>query len=124
MVKDAERLKEEDEKNLKRVDAKNKLESYIYNWRNQMDNKELTGKLDETDVSTINNTVKDVQDWLDANMSATTEEFEAKMKECEGVFNPFASKLYSGGGMPSASPMPTASPMPSASDTPDGEEVD
>jgi L1 cell adhesion molecule like protein len=116
MVKDAEQLKEEDEKNLKRVEAKNKLESYIYNWRNQMDNKDITSKLDETDVTTIKNAVKDVQDWLDTNTTATTEEFDAKLKECEGQFNPISSKLY--GAAPSAKGFSAA---PAA---PDVEEVD
>jgi len=123
MVKDAERLKEEDERNLKRVEAKNKLESYIYNWRNQMDNKEITSKLGETDVETIKNTVDQVQEWLDANTTATTEEFEAKLKECEEQFNAFASKLYGGGGAMPGMPtggMPAAG-MPAAEEV---EEVD
>lgn len=119
MIKDAERLKAEDERNLKRVEAKNKLESYIYNWRNQMDNKEITDKLGETDVTAIKKSVKEIQDWLDNNMSASTEEFEAKMKEAEGQFNPFASKLYGGAGQ--APSMPTAAP---ASATAPVEELD
>jgi len=104
MIKDAERLKEEDERNLKRVEAKNKLESYIYNWRNQLDNKEISAKLGEADIEAIKTSIADVQDWLDKNMSATTEELESKMKECESTFNKFSAKLYGGGGtMPPAS---------------------
>jgi L1 cell adhesion molecule like protein len=76
---------------------KNKLESYIYNWRNQMDNAEITAKLSEDDITTIKKNVKETQDWLDTNTTATHEEFEAKLKECEGVFNEFSTKLYSGG---------------------------
>jgi heat shock 70kDa protein 1/2/6/8 len=94
MIKDAERLKDEDEKNMKRIEAKNKLESYIYNWKNQVDNKEIADKLGDTGVETIRKCVKDTQEWMDSNSSATTEEFESKMKECETTLNPFASQMY------------------------------
>ena len=106
MIKEAERLKEEDVQNMKRVEAKNKLESYIYNWRNQLDNKEVSDKLGETDCETIKQCVKETQEWLDANVSATTEEFESKMKECESTLKSIVSKMYSGtqGGMPNAMP--------------------
>jgi L1 cell adhesion molecule like protein len=80
MIKEAESLKAEDEKNLKRVEAKNKLETYIYGWRNQIEKQE---NLAEADVVLIKSCVKDTQEWLDANASASTEEFESKLKECE-----------------------------------------
>jgi heat shock protein 1/8 len=106
MIKEAERLKEEDENNLKKIEAKNKLESYIYNWRNQMDNKEITEKLGETDVNSIKNTIKETQDWLDANTTATKEEFEEKLKDCESKFNKFSSKLYQNADGGAAMPTP------------------
>ena len=121
MIKAAEILKEEDEKQLKRVEAKNQLESYIYNWRNQLDSKELAGKLPEEDVSTIRDTIKSTQDWLDANTSATTEEFEGKFKEVETKLKEIAIKMYANvGGMPDG--MPGGMPEPDEKATPD--EVD
>ena len=103
MVKEAERLKQEDDANLKRVEAKNKLEGYIFNWRSQMDNKELTGKLDAATVELVNTCVKDTQSWLDANTTATTEEFESKYKECEDKLKSVVSKMYAGASAASAS---------------------
>lgn len=121
MIKDAERLKEEDERNLKRVEAKNKLESYIYNWRNQLDNKEISAKLGEADIEAIKTNIAEVQDWLDKNMSATTEELESKMKDCESTFNKYSAKLYGGGNtMPPGASAPGAS-APTSDNT---EEVD
>jgi len=83
------------------------LESYIYNWRSQLDNKEVSEKLGETEVETVRNCVKETQEWIDDNTSATTEEFESKMKECETLINPIATKMYASmdnqsmpGGMP------------------------
>ena len=112
MIKAAELLKEEDEKQLKRVEAKNQLESYIYNWRNQMDNKELVEKMDESDVTLVKDTVKLTQDWLDANTQATTEEFDAKYKEVESQLKQVAMKMYSSGadGAPGAPGAPGGMP--------------
>jgi len=111
MIKEADRLKDEDEKSMKRVESKNKLESYIYNWRNQTDNKEIADKIGETGIETIRQCVKETQEWLDGNSSATTEEFESKMKECETTLNPFAAQMYAGaaggqGGMPGMTSQP------------------
>ena len=123
MIKEAERLKDEDEKSMKRVEAKNKLESYIYNWRNQTDNKEIADKIGESGIETIRQCVKETQEWLDGNSSATTEEFESKMKECETTLNPFASQMYAGaaGSMPGMADM-----MPGMASQPkdDVEEID
>ena len=97
MIKDAERLKGEDEMALKRIDAKNKLETYIYNWKAQLDDKTLTEteKLSSTDTATISVCIKETQDWLDKNTSASSEEFAAKHKECESVIGPITAKIYS-----------------------------
>ena len=100
MIKAAERLKDEDAAQLKRIEAKNGLESYIYNWRNQMDNKELVEKMDKADVDKVKDVVKSVQEWLDNNTTATTEEYEAKQKECESELNEVIKKIYADTGMP------------------------
>ena len=97
MVKEAERLKQEDEANMKRVEAKNKLEAYIYSWRNQMDNKELTTKLDSSTVNLVNTCVKDTQTWLDTNTTASMEEFNAKYTECEERLKSVVSQMYAAG---------------------------
>jgi heat shock protein 1/8 len=94
MIKDAERLKGEDEMALKRIDAKNKLEAYIYNWKAQLDDKTLTAKLSSTDTAAVSVCIKETQDWLDKNMSATSEEFAAKQKDCESVIGPITAKMY------------------------------
>ena len=107
MVKKAEQLKDEDEKNFKRIEAKNSFESYVYNWRNQLDNQELTSKLKPEDVETSKTMIKDMQTWLDANTTASAEEYEHKQKECEAHFNKLAQQMYAqaggSGGMPDMS---------------------
>jgi heat shock protein 1/8 len=94
MIQDAERLKEEDAKNFKRVEAKNKLENYIYSWRNQMDDTEVIKKISPEDVEKVKTSVKETQDWLEQNTSATTEELEAKYGECEEKLKPVSLNIY------------------------------
>jgi len=98
MIKKAEQLKEEDENNYKRVESKNSLESYVYNWRNQLDNQELTSKLDASEVEKAKQMIKDMQQWLDSNTTATAEEYDHKRKECEQYFNQLAKNLYGQAG--------------------------
>ena len=95
MIKKAENLREEDEKNFERVEAKNKFESYIYNWRNQINNEQTSKVLSEADKSTIENTVKSAQEWLENNQTASKEEYDNKQKEYEKTFNEIATRLYS-----------------------------
>ena len=94
MVQKAEQLKDEDEKNFKRIEAKNSLESYVYNWRNQLENQELASKLKSEDLEVSKTMIKEMQTWLDANTMASTEEFEHKQKECEAHFNKLAQQMY------------------------------
>ena len=122
MIKAAERLKDEDAAQLKRIEAKNGLESYIYNWRNQMDNKELVEKMDKADVDKVKDVVKSVQEWLDNNTTATTEEYEAKQKECESELNEVIKKIYADTGMPPPGGSETSGA--SAASGASGEEVD
>jgi L1 cell adhesion molecule like protein len=98
MVKNSERFKEEDMKNKKRVDAKNELEGYVYSTRNSLTTAD-TPAAKEIKPS-VDKIVKEAQEWLDSNTTATTEEFNDKKKEVEEQLAPLMAKLYSGGGVP------------------------
>ena len=74
MVQEAERLKDEDEKQLKRIEARNSLETYVYSQRVEGNTK-------------IEDYVKSVQEWLEQNTTASTEEYLAKKAECETRFS-------------------------------------
>jgi len=96
MVKQAEQYKNEDEKNRKRVEAKNGLENYTYSIRNTIREEKVAGLLGEEDKSTIEKAVDETIAWLDKNQLAEVEEFEHKQKELEGVCNPILTKMYQG----------------------------
>merc|ERR1712194_380992 len=98
MVREAEEFAEEDKEMKGKVDARNALEGYAYNMKNQINDEEkLGGKIDDDDKETIEEAVTEAIDWLDENPEADKEELEEKMKELEGVCNPIVSKLYQDG---------------------------
>jgi L1 cell adhesion molecule like protein len=94
MISDAEKFKEQDEKAQKRVEAKNKLENYIYNIKSSVLGEEKMKTALGSDLETVSNKVEETIKWLEQNTSATTEEFEAKQKDVEGFLMPLVQKAY------------------------------
>jgi L1 cell adhesion molecule like protein len=130
MVKEAERFKEEDERQRKKVDAKNALENYAYSLKNTMGEEKVADKLDASDRESLTKKIDESIKWLESNGNAEVEEFEAKQKELEGVAMPIMTKLYQSGGAPGGMPdmggMPGGGPPPSGGGAggPHIEEVD
>lgn len=135
MLAEAEKYREEDEREGKRVAAKNGLESYAYSLRNTMQDSKVDEKLDDADKQKLKSEIDSVVEWLDDNQQATQEEYEEKQKELEGVANPIMMKFYGGagaggmpGGMPGGAPggFPGAAPGAGGAqdDGPTVEEVD
>jgi heat shock protein 5 len=99
MVQEAEEFADEDKKVRERIDAKNALESYVYSVRNTIgDEEKLKDKISDDDRSTIEDAIKEVNEWLDENTNAEKEEYEEKQKEVEKIVNPIFTKLYQEGG--------------------------
>ncbi|XP_057487848.1 luminal-binding protein 5-like [Actinidia eriantha] len=99
MVKEAEEFAEEDRKVKERIDARNKLETYIYNMKSTVNDKDKLGdKIDSDDKERIEGVLKDALEWLDDNQSADKDEFEEKMKEVEAVCNPVIKQAYQKSG--------------------------
>lgn len=102
MVKEAEEFAEEDKKVKERIDARNNLETYVYNMKSTINEKDkLADKIDSDDKEKIEETLKEALDWLDENQSAEKEDFEEKLKEVEAVCNPVIKKVYEKTGGPS-----------------------
>lgn len=131
MLAEAEKYKEEDEKEASRISAKNALESYAYSLRNTLTDEKVDEKLDASDKEKLKKCIDETVDWLDHNTTATKEEYEDRQKELEGVANPIMMKFYqsTGGGPPGGMPgggFPGGGAAPSAAgdDGPTVEEVD
>jgi heat shock protein 1/8 len=100
MLSEAEKFKEEDEAEGRRVAAKNGLESYAYSLRNTLADSKVDEKLDASDKETLKAEIDKIVSWLDENQQATREEYEEHQKELEGVANPIMMKFYGAGGAP------------------------
>jgi len=109
MLAEAEKYKEEDEKEASRIAAKNALESYAYSLRNTLSDEKVDEKLDAGDKEKLKKAIDETVDWLDNNTTATKEEYEDHQKELEGVANPIMMKFYQAGGAPPGG-MPTGGP--------------
>jgi len=103
MVNDAEKFKDDDEKQKERISAKNNLESYCFNMKTTMDDEKVKDKIGEDDKKKIMDKCDEAIKWLDANQLAEVEEFNDKQKEVESVCSPIIKKMYEsagGTGMP------------------------
>ena len=94
MVEEAERFKEDDNAVKERIEAKNKLENYLYGVKNSTNEEKLKEGLGD-DKETVEKTVDSALEWLDDTDNSTTkEQFEAKQKEVEEVLMPILQKAY------------------------------
>jgi len=105
MVNDAEKFKDDDEKQKERISAKNNLESYCFNMKTTIEDEKVKDKIGEDEKKKILDKCDETIKWLDANQLAEVEEFQDKQKEVEGVCNPIITKMYqAAGGAPGGMP--------------------
>ena len=94
MVKEAEKFKDDDNKVKQRVEAKNKLESYCYNFKSSvLGNDKMKTALGDN-LKTVETKLEETLKWLDENSNASKEEFEDKYKETEQVLAPLLAQAY------------------------------
>lgn len=97
MLSDAEKYRQEDEKQRERVAARNNLESYVYNVKQSV---EMVGpeKLDAADKQKVLSKCEEVINWIDRNTLAEKDEYDDKMKDMQQVCTPIMTKLHQGAG--------------------------
>ncbi|XP_046466987.1 heat shock 70 kDa protein cognate 4-like [Neodiprion pinetum] len=100
MVNEAERYRSEDDKQKDRISAKNNLESYCFNMKSTIEDQKIVEKISQPERKLISDKCTEVIKWMDANLAAEKEEFEAKLKEVEKVCGPIVTKLYQASGAP------------------------
>jgi L1 cell adhesion molecule like protein len=96
MIREAEAAADEDKRVMERVEAKNKLEGYLYQVRGSTQDEKVREKLGTDAVKTLEDTVKTGFQWLEAEDSEKRGalEYEDKYKEVEGVCRPIMMKMY------------------------------
>ena len=99
MLDDAEKFKNEDNTQRERIQAKNGLESYMFQAKSIVDNDKMNGKVTEEEKTKVLDIVKKTVCWLENNQTASNEEFEAKQKDVENVCQHVLMVLYPPGGV-------------------------
>ncbi|KAL0375757.1 UNVERIFIED_CONTAM: Luminal-binding protein 3 [Sesamum calycinum] len=103
MVLEAEEFAEEDRKARERVEAANKLETYVFNMKSAInDDDKLANKIEADDKEKTENALRDAVEWLENNEEADKEELEEKMRELEAVWGPVVRKAYEESGTTSS----------------------
>jgi len=130
MVKEAEENAEADNIARQNVEAKNQLESYLYNLRTSVQDT-LKDKIKDDDKELILTTVTEALTWLEENQAESKSVYDDKRTKVEQVANPIITKAYSSthtdGSSSSSTEEPSADTSANRSDSSDGptvEEVD
>ncbi|XP_050518621.1 heat shock protein 70 A1-like [Diabrotica virgifera virgifera] len=94
MLSEAEKYKEEDERQKQKIAARNQLEGYVFQLKQSV--QDCGDKLSSEDKSAIERECESCLKWLDSNTLADKEEYEEKQKELTRVCSPIMTKLYQG----------------------------
>jgi L1 cell adhesion molecule like protein len=94
MERKAKEMEDSDKKIKELVEAKNELESYIYNVRNSVDTEEFKSKLGDEKSKELNNIIVEAIQWLDENEDLSKEGYEEKQKEVEDLVKPILMSVY------------------------------
>lgn len=98
MVADAEKFKEQDNLQRKKVEARNNFESYAYGLKQQINDETKLGgdKLEDEEKEAISDAVEEGIEWLESaeGQEADAELLDEKRKEIEAVATPIITKLY------------------------------
>merc|ERR1712113_897899 len=99
MVREAEEYADEDRQVKERIDARNGLESYLYNLKNTLDDAEkgVADNISPGDKKELQDVIDEVLDWMDENPEAEKEDYDEKQKEVENIANPIMRQFYAGG---------------------------
>jgi heat shock 70kDa protein 1/2/6/8 len=97
MVAEAAEHEKEDKERMEKVEAKNELESYLYNARNSFQEEKVKEKLGE-DAMKGTEVAQDFLNWLDNHSEEDKETYKSKMKEAEETLKPLLMKLYASNG--------------------------
>jgi len=116
MVKNAEKFKEEDEKQKAIIESKNDLENYLYGVKNSISTKaEGAPPLFDEVKGEIDPIIEEGLKWFEENPKEDVETYKNKQKEITDKVQPLLMKLQGGNmfpqGMPEGVVPPTEPPM-------------
>lgn len=116
MLAEAEKFKEDDEKAKAAFEAKNNLESFVYNWKKTLGEEKVKEKLSDDELKELTSKLDEAGEWMLENQTnSDADPFVKKLKELEALILPYGQKLYANGdgaGMPNMPGMPPGMQMP------------
>lgn len=95
MVREAEEMKDEDEKLKRKVEAKNNLEHTIFSIKSALEDKDkIKDKVTEEDIESLENAAKEAQEWLESEADeADADDVEGRLKDLKDIVDPLLSKI-------------------------------
>ena len=94
MVKEAEEFKQQDLMFQESIEAKNELESILFQTKSVIDNPKSLENISEPEKNTITQKINEFQQWLETNQTGTKEQYNEKRDEFNTIVQPFMTKLY------------------------------
>lgn len=95
MLAEAEKYRDQDREQRERVEARNQIESYVFNIKQAV--QDSGAKLTDTDKQQVNNLCEDTIRWLDNNTLAEKDEYKHKLEELQRQCAPIMTKIHQGG---------------------------
>jgi heat shock protein 5 len=78
-----------------RLESKKQFEEYIGSMKNSIsDDYGLKSKLPYSDVATIEDNLKEAEEWIESNPEADKDDLEYHLKELQKVCDPIIAKVY------------------------------
>jgi L1 cell adhesion molecule like protein len=124
LVQEAEKNAADDKARMEKVDARNQLETYLYNTRNTVREDKVKEQLGEDTVKEVEDWVQEGISWLDSHQEEDKATYDEKFKGYEDKIKPVMMKLYQNSGVPGEGVNPDVQPAGSKNDPKKGPEVD
>ena len=112
LVAEAEKYAAEDKERMEKVEARNGLESYLYNTRNALQEENLKTKMSADDLKDAEAAVSDGLAWLNDHENALAEEYKERQQMAENIIRPIMMKLYKDTGADATTAAAAAEPGP------------
>jgi len=99
MLADAQKFEQEDREARERIEARNKLEGYVYSMKSTLTDadKGVADKISDEDKERVERALEEANEWLDDNMSSDKEALEDKLAELQATCGPVIQKVYDNG---------------------------
>jgi heat shock protein 5 len=97
MIDEAEEFAEHDKRIKDTIDARNGLESYLYNLKHTLDD-EHGDRIAAEDKKELLDVIDETLSWMEENPDADKDDYLDKQKEAEQLANPIMRQFYGSGG--------------------------